>query len=852
MNSNKAKKILLSDYKEPAFWVESVDLDFKLSPTNTRVKSKIKFINNPKRSDAPHALELDGRMLKLISAEINGKKLSLDQMTLHSEGLIVSAEYIPQDNFTWTCEVEINPEGNTALEGLYISNGMYCTQCEAQGFRKITYYPDRPDVMALFNVTIDSKHPTLLSNGNKICHGKWQDPWVKPAYLFALVAGDLVSFDDTFTTMSGRKIDLQIHVRDGDQSKCEYAMDALKRSMKWDEEVYKREYDLDLFMIVAVDDFNMGAMENKGLNIFNSKYVLASPETATDRDFELIEGIIAHEYFHNWTGNRITCKNWFQLCLKEGLTVFRDQQFSSDQRSHAVKRIEDVIQLRARQFREDSGPLAHPCRPEKYVEINNFYTSTVYEKGSEIIGMLKLLVGDIRYYKALDLYFNRHDGEACTIEDWIKVFEDSCEIDLTQFKLWYSQSGTPKVTVKEDFNDGIFELTLIQDQNPSTNRKDKLPQVIPIKTGFIGLDGKEILPEIVLNLHNKKQTFQFKINQRPVVSLLRGFSAPVILDRKINIETQTFLFENDSDTFNKWEAGRNISIELLISNINKNPINSKPFLEILSKLIVDKSLDPAYLSLLLTLPSQETIAQTIFDSGNVPDPDEIFLALEDMERRIAKKLINQLTNLYEDLTIHTEYRPDAKSAGQRSLRNTVLKYITRIDGGKTAFQQFKTADNMTEQLSSLGLIISGNIKNSCAKDFYTQWHSDALVIDKWFAIQILSANPSNALNIVKELSSHADFNWRNPNRFRSVIGSFAMSPPAFHMKDGSGYEFVSDWIIKLDQINPQTAARMCGVFETWKRYDKKRQTLITTQLRKIQVSPKLSKDTLEIVNKILV
>jgi aminopeptidase N len=579
MDSNKAMQILLSDYKEPAFWVESVDLHFQLSPTNTRVKSIIKFINNPKRSDTPHALELDGRMLKLISAEINGKKLNLNQMTLHSEGLIISAEHIPQDSFTWTCEVEINPEGNTALEGLYISNGMYCTQCEAQGFRKITYYPDRPDVMALFNVTIDSKHPTLLSNGNKISHGKWQDPWVKPAYLFALVAGDLVFFTDTFTTMNGRKIDLQIYVRDGDQSKCEYAMDALKRSMKWDEEVYKREYDLDLFMIVAVDDFNMGAMENKGLNIFNSKYVLASPETATDKDFELIEGIIAHEYFHNWTGNRITCKNWFQLCLKEGLTVFRDQQFSSDQRSHAVKRIEDVIQLRARQFREDAGPLAHPCRPEKYVEINNFYTSTVYEKGSEIIGMLKLLVGDIPYYKALDLYFNRHDGEACTIEDWIKVFEDSCEIDLTQFKLWYSQSGTPKVSVKEDFNDGIFELTLIQDQNPSTNRKDKLPQVIPIRTGFIGLDGKEILPEIVLNLHNKKQTFQFKINQRPIVSLLRGFSAPIILDRKINLETQTFLFENDSDTFNKWEAGRNISIELLISNINKNSINSKPFID---------------------------------------------------------------------------------------------------------------------------------------------------------------------------------------------------------------------------------------------------------------------------------
>ena len=559
MRQDEASQILLSDYQEPAFWVETVDLFFKLDPTKTRVKSNIKFIANPNRIDGPHSLELDGRMLKLISAEIDNSEIDLNQININTEGLSISSEFIPQSGFTWTSEVEINPQSNTALEGLYISKGMYCTQCEAQGFRKITYYPDRPDVMALFNVTIESTLPTLLSNGNKMGHGKWQDPWVKPAYLFALVAGDLVFYEDTFITKSGRNVDLQIYVREGDQGKCEYAMDALKRSMKWDEEIYKREYDLDLFMIVAVDDFNMGAMENKGLNIFNSKYVLASQETATDRDFELIEGIIAHEYFHNWTGNRITCKNWFQLCLKEGLTVFRDQQFSADQRSHAVKRIEDVIQLRSRQFREDAGPLAHPCRPEKYFEINNFYTSTVYEKGSEIIGMLKLLVGDASYYKALELYFDRHDGQACTIEDWIKVFEDSCEIDLTQFKLWYSQSGTPKVTVKECYKDGVLELTLDQDQNPSLNRRNKLPQVIPIRTGFIGKSGLEILPEVILNLYKKSQTFYFKVNEKPIISLLRGFSAPIILEQKVNIENQTFLFKNDTDTFNKWEAGRNIS-----------------------------------------------------------------------------------------------------------------------------------------------------------------------------------------------------------------------------------------------------------------------------------------------------
>ena len=851
MRQDEAPQILLSDYQEPAFWVETVDLFFKLDPTKTRVKSNIKFIANPNRIDGPHSLELDGRMLKLISAEIDNSEIDLNQININTEGLSISSEFIPQSGFTWTSEVEINPQSNTALEGLYISKGMYCTQCEAQGFRKITYYPDRPDVMALFNVTIESTLPTLLSNGNKMGHGKWQDPWVKPAYLFALVAGDLVFYEDTFITMSGRNVDLQIYVREGDQSKCEYAMDALKRSMKWDEEIYKREYDLDLFMIVAVDDFNMGAMENKGLNIFNSKYVLASQETATDRDFELIEGIIAHEYFHNWTGNRITCKNWFQLCLKEGLTVFRDQQFSADQRSHAVKRIEDVIQLRSRQFREDAGPLAHPCRPEKYVEINNFYTSTVYEKGSEIIGMLKLLVGDASYYKALELYFDRHDGQACTIEDWIKVFEDSCEIDLTQFKLWYSQSGTPKVTVKECYKDGVLELTLDQDQNPSLNRRNKLPQVIPIRTGFIGKSGLEILPEVILNLYKKSQTFYFKVNEKPIISLLRGFSAPIILEQKVNIENQTFLFKNDTDTFNKWEAGRNISIELLISEVNETTIDLLPYIEALSKIISDENLDLAYRSLLLTLPSQETIAQSMFERGIVPDPDKIFAAVTKLELCIAKNLNKQFINTYKNLTFQNSYTPDPRDAGQRSLRNASLKYITKLDSGKAALEQFKSADNMTEQLSALGLIIAADIKSDCIGDFYNQWRSDSLVIDKWFAIQITSAPPKKALEIAKKLSSHVDFNWKNPNRFRSLIGSFAMMPCSFHMADGSGYEFVANWLIKLDKVNPQTAARMCGVFETWKRYDKKRQILMTTQLRKIQTSNGLSKDAAEIVNKIL-
>jgi aminopeptidase N len=851
MRPTQAPTILLSEYQEPAFWVETVDLHFTLDPNATRVKSTIKFTANATRTDGPHELRLDGRMLKLISATIDNKTLQDDEILLDAEGLTIPADLIPQNGFTWSAEVEINPAGNTALEGLYMSNGMYCTQCEAQGFRKITYYPDRPDVMAIFNVTIEGDSPVLLSNGNKLAHGKWTDPWVKPAYLFALVAGDLVSYDDTFTTMSGRQVDLQIFVRAGDQDKCAYAMDALKRSMTWDEKVYGREYDLDLFMIVAVDDFNMGAMENKGLNIFNSKYVLASPETATDRDFELIEGIIAHEYFHNWTGNRITCRDWFQLCLKEGLTVFRDQQFSGDQRSHAVKRIDDVLQLRARQFREDAGPLAHPCRPEEYIEINNFYTATVYEKGSEVIGMLKLLVGDAGYDKALELYFERHDGQACTIEHWIKVFEDACETDLTQFKLWYSQSGTPKVSVSEHFANGVFSVTLTQDAKPSPNRMGKLPQVIPVRTGFIGADGSEVLPETVLELRDDTQTFTFNTSERPTLSLLRGFSAPVILDRDIDAATRAFLFANDTDTFNKWEAGRDIAMDLLVTTANGDVAHTRDYITALQALATDETLDPAYRSLLLTLPSEDAIAQGIVDAGHIPNPVAIYDARRDLGRAIAQAMMNDLPNLYHDMAVDGPYSPDATAAGKRALRATALGLMNKLDGGEAALLQFANADNMTEQLSALSLSIAAGVGDAPAAEFYKQWKSDTLVMDKWFAIQVASATPDVALDVARKLAAHSDFNWKNPNRFRSLIGPFAMAPAAFHAADGAGYAFIADWLIKLDAINPQTTARMCGAFETWKRYDKKRQTLMTTQLRRIQTAPNLSKDAAEIVGKIL-
>jgi len=853
MRPLQAPTIRLADYTQPAFWADHVDLIFQLDPKATRVLSKIKFRHNSERSDGPHDLRLDGRNLKLISAKIDGHNLTEDAILQDAEGLTIPSDLVPRGGFIWEAEVEINPEDNTALEGLYMSNGMYCTQCEAQGFRKITYYPDRPDVMATFSVTITGDAPVLLSNGNKLGHGRWHDPWPKPAYLFALVAGELVSYDDTFTTRTGRQVDLQIFVRDGDQDKCAYAMDALKRSMKWDEDVYGREYDLDLFMIVAVDDFNMGAMENKGLNVFNSKYVLASPKTATDRDFELIEGIIAHEYFHNWTGNRITCRDWFQLCLKEGLTVFRDQQFSGDMRSHAVTRINDVLQLRARQFREDAGPLAHPVRPEEYIEINNFYTATVYEKGAEVIGMLKLLVGDDGYDQALDLYFTRHDGQACTIEDWIKVFEDACKRDLTQFKLWYSQAGTPHVKVSETYDKGTFTLTFEQSNPPTPHQNNKQPQVIPIRVGFLDTDGREPVAEQVFELTKAKQSFAVSgFDAKPTPSILRGFSAPVILEHDQSLDKLTFLLAHDSDPFNRWEAGRTLAADLLTRMILTGDAPDQKFLTAIRKVATDDTLAPAYRALALALPSEDALAQSVLDKAQTPDPDKIYQARQTLSLAIAQNMGDDLVDLYHSMAVNGVYAPDATGAGKRSLRNAALGLLTRLQtDAKTAKSQFSAADNMTEQLSALAILIHAGHGDTATATFYDQWKDDRLVIDKWFAIQAGSTAPDIALAKVATLSGHPDFEWKNPNRFRSLIGPFAMNPAAFHRKNGKGYAFIADWLIKLDSVNPQTTARMCGLFETWRRYDPVRQALQKTQLERIAATPNLSKDSTEIIGKIL-
>jgi aminopeptidase N len=848
MKDAAPQTIFLADYMPFGWTVEDVHLTFVLSPNATRVKSRIRFRPNPAGDRS--VFFLHGEKLTLVSATIDGTAADPE---VSDKGLTC---IVPSGPFTWEAEVEIDPAANTSLEGLYMSNGMYCTQCEAEGFRKITFYPDRPDVMAPFTVRIESDLPVLLSNGNPLASGtgfaEWQDPWPKPAYLFALVAGELIAHPDSFTTKSGKKVELNIYVRPGDEDKCDFGMGALKRSMTWDEDVYGREYDLDIFNIVAVDDFNMGAMENKGLNIFNSSCVLASPETSTDSNFERIEAIIAHEYFHNWTGNRITCRDWFQLCLKEGLTVFRDQQFTADMRSEPVKRITDVLSLRGRQFREDNGPLAHPVRPESFVEINNFYTATVYEKGAEVINMLKHLVGDEAYYKALDLYFHRHDGEAATIEDWIKVFEDTTGRDLTQFKRWYSQAGTPRLSVDEQFENGTLTLTFRQHTPPTPEQDVKDPRVIPIAIGLLGQNGDEVLPTQILEMTEAEQSFTFDgLSAKPVASILRQFSAPVILERQMDNATRAFLLAHDTDAFNKWEAGRDLAKDSLLRMISDDAAPDSAYLEAIAHMLRDDNLDPAFRALTLGLPSQDDLAQSLHESGTTPDPMAIWTAHETMKQAMAEQLQDTLPRIYAEMQTEGAYQPDAEQSGKRALGNAVLALLTRLDGGAQARKQYAAADNMTQQLAALSCLLTAEDADNELAAFYSQWQRERLVIDKWFALQTSLANPASAAQVTQALTAHADFNHLNPNRFRAVFGGFAMNTAGFHHASGNGYKVLADWLIKLDPANPQTTARMCSAFETWRRFDDDRQSLIREQLERIKATPDLSRDTTEMVSRIL-
>ena len=840
--SDSAPEIRLADYQPPAYLVDSVELDFDLNPNATRVRARLAMRRNP---DGPGGmLDLDGIGLKSVSASIDGKAVEVEILP---EGLRCEA---PDGAFLFESEVIIDPSGNTALEGLYMSNGMYCTQCEAQGFRKITFFPDRPDVMATYTVRIRSDLPVLLSNGNPVTlkegFAEWLDPWPKPSYLFALVAGDLVAHSDRFTTSEGRDVALNIYVRPGDEDRCAYAMDSLIRSMKWDEEEYGRAYDLDVFNIVAVDDFNAGAMENKGLNIFNAKYVLASPDTATDNDYAQIEGIIAHEYFHNWTGNRITCRDWFQLSLKEGLTVFRDQQFSGDMRGHAVKRIDDVAMLRGRQFREDAGPLAHPVQPQAYVEINNFYTATVYEKGAELIGMLKVLVGDQGYAKALDLYFERHDGDAATIDDWLKVFEDATGRDLSRFKRWYVQAGTPRVAVTETRSADEITLSFAQETPDTPGQTGKRPVPIPLRYGVVGPDGRDLAGSDVFEFTEEADQLTLKAPQGSVVSLNRGFGAPIILEREQTSEEKLHLFAHDSDPFNRWEAGRSLAKSILIDDADAGA-----YLDALASVPGDDRLEPSFREVLLSLPSEGELFQEITRRGQPGDPGAIHAKRDAFVKAMATRLEAPLAALLDAMPPETPFSAAPEAANRRGLRLCAMAYLTHIDGGKRAAALFETADNMTDEISALaGLIRAGRGEDATAA-FYDKWKDERLVIDKWFALQVTAGRPADAVDTAERLTHHADFHWQTPNRFRSVLGALAGTPAGFHAPDGRGYALLADWILKLDAKNPQTAARMVTAFETWALLEPGRKALARAALDRIAGAEGLSKATGEMATRLL-
>ena len=844
----KNQTVRLKDYQPVSFKIKDLYLKFRLDQKQTIVSSQMNIIPNDNSE-----LFLDGDNLKLHSIKIDGINVS-SKITQNDQGIKFDKSSIPKKQFLLEIENEINPEANTALEGLFISNGIYCTQCEAEGFRKITYFVDRPDVLTKYKVRIESDLPVLLSNGQKARQGKnwveWIDPWPKPSYLFALVAGDLVSFDDVFTTKSNKKVTLKIWVKKNELAKCSFAMDALKRSMAWDETNYDREYDLDIFQIVAVDDFTAGAMENKGLNIFNSKYILASPETATDDDYKYIEGIIAHEYFHNWTGNRITCRDWFQLSLKEGLTVFRDQQFSSDQRGYSLKRISDVMDLRNRQFKEDNGPLSHPVRPIEYKEINNFYTSTIYEKGAELINMLYQIVGSSAYRETLNLYFKRHDGGACTIEDWLTVFEDYNKINLDQFKLWYEQNGTPVISVEENYVNSTYKLKLIQENlGDNSSRKAML---IPILIGLIDANGKEILNDHLIMLKSSTQEFTFKnIATKPTLSILRNFSAPVIINKKTTNEENAFLFQNDTNDFVRWECGQKLALNSIIDSIiDGKPINNL-YAKAIKNITNNNNLMPGFKALLLKLPTHETITDQLHKLDLLIDPSKIDEALILTQSSQASILKQDLPYILNKLSEKENKNNDLEMSGLRDLQKILLKLNTFNDDGKLAYQRYNNATNMTNLQGAFTALMHTKYRNEIIDDFYRNWNHEKLVIDKWFAIQAVQTKPETSIKNAINLSKHIDFDYKNPNRFRALISSFCTGNHAgFHDISGKGYAFAADWIIVQDSINPQVAARLSTVFQSYYKHSMERQKLMKKEIRRISLTKNLSKDTREIIEKI--
>jgi len=880
MKPQKPQPILLKNYTPPPYLIDAVDLDVALHPTKTRVVATLSLRPNPAARKEGGPLVLDGEMLDLASIALDGKALESSSYKLTDKTLTLPR--VPAKPFKLHIETFCNPDANTALSGLYRSREIYCTQCEAEGFRRITYYLDRPDVLATYTTRIEADReaaPVLLSNGNLVKTGKlaagrhfaiWHDPHPKPAYLFALVGGKLAAHKDTFKTLSGRKVDLAIYVEPGKEDRCAWAMDALKRSMTWDEERFGREYDLDVFNIVAVSDFNMGAMENKGLNIFNDRLVLAKPETTTDGAYADIERVIAHEYFHNWTGNRITCRDWFQLCLKEGLTVYRDQEFSADTRSRTVQRIQDVRQLKARQFPEDAGPLAHPVRPSSYIEINNFYTATVYEKGAELVRMIATMLGRETFRKGMDLYFERHDGEAATVEQFLQCFADVSGRNLDQFMNWYNQPGTPELvaSLKYDARAKPATLEVEQVQGPSPGMTKKKPVMLPLKIGLLGSNGQELpltlanghdVPDCVLEMTKRTERWTFRdIPSKPVASLLREFSAPVNLTVSHNERQLEFLMTHDSDGFNRWQATQDYAMRLLVGAVKdlrkgERPTRPNAYCGALAAVLADESLEPAYIAQVLAVPSESDIARVL---ARDVDPALVHRARRWLRKAIGNELGEQLVEIYESNDSGRRYSPDAKSAGIRALRLGALGLLAArgqpADIARVT-HDFNEARNATDEIGALAILSTLNVpERAKAFDrFYARWKDDHLVIASWFGLQATSPLAST-LRTVKQLTAHPLFSMRTPNKVYALIGAFAGSNPVqFNRPDGHGYAFIADRVTELDKINPQVAARILGAFRSWRSLESGRKRLAMRALEKIASTPGLSNDVHEIVSKML-
>ncbi len=898
MKEGQPKTIHLKDYKVPPFLIESTELHVALNEAETTVTSTLRVRRNP-AADVADATDLvldGGEDLRTQMVAVDDRELLSNEYAIANESLTL---FDVPEVFELKTRVAIKPQENTALEGLYKSGDMYCTQCEAEGFRNITWYLDRPDVMSVYRTTIEAdkaEYPILLSNGNKVDEGEsgerhwvtWEDPFKKPAYLFALVAGDLEFVEDQFTTMSGRDVTLRIFTESHNIDKVDFAMDSLKRAMRWDEQVYGREYDLDIFMIVAVESFNMGAMENKGLNIFNTSCVLARPDTTTDAGYERVEAVVAHEYFHNWSGNRVTCRDWFQLSLKEGFTVLRDQSFSEGMGSETVCRVDQVQVLRSAQFPEDAGPMAHSIRPDSYIEINNFYTATVYEKGAEVVRMYRTLLGPDRFRRGCDLYFERHDGEAVTTEHFTRAMEDANGVDLNQFRRWYSQAGTPVLEVSGRYDEKEQTYTLLVEQMcpPTPGQDEKAPYHMPLSVGLLDTDGRDMRLDaesgdiatvreaddeysLVLNLIETQQQFVLSnVEREPVPSLLRGFSAPVKLSFDYSRDDLMFLMSHDADGFNRWEAGQRLAIDVIqdvVTNLQAGEavkIDDR-LLKACGNIIdealardADGSLDKAMMALMLALPSEQYLGEL----AEVVDVDAIHQARELVRGEIAQAFSGQLLPLYRLNDLKNVFSPEPADRARRSLKNLALSYLMQPETTEMValcVTQFEQSDNMTDTSAAIRALVNssapdaGPARDKALIDFYNRWADEALVVDMWFQIQAACQRPG-AIGRVRALLEHDAFTLQNPNRARALIGPFANSNPVnFHDRSGAGYEFLADRVIELNRINPQIAARMLSPLTRWRRFDGDRQRLMTSELERILAEDKLSPDVYEVASKSL-